>query len=253
MPFDETTITGLKNNTTVELDLFGTNLSEDDAITIATLLEQNTSLKHLCIEYNQLGPKVGFAFAEMLTNNNSLQQLNVSSNFFGDNAVKALINALKLNTSLLVLNVKMNTNPCFNSHYICVEDEANRKLIEPYLDKNKAKRFFENVRQEQVDQQDLLFWQSKVRTGGAGLQGYKVPHTIAELLEAMPLIKKIAQSNADLDHLMKLQLSSPSKSWSSFFYSSKKYRAPILQQLKTGAQKEIDGQEKGSEQQLLRC
>ena len=218
------------------LNFFGQNLIDSDAIKLAGLLENNTSLTFLDIELNNLGPKVGLAFAQMISRNNTLQQLNIRDNRFGETAVRAIIKALQYdNNTLLRVDIKGNTPEFINVDKMSINDLSKQNEITKYLDRNKSLKFFDNLKKGCVDQSDLLFWNSKVKTGGTDYKNIRVPHTIANLLKEIPPQIKGFKSDDEADLSIKEVLKAPSGSWTTFFGNTGLYRSPLLQNLKANA------------------
>jgi hypothetical protein len=226
----------IRDNKITELDFFGQNLTDIESIKLACLLEDNTSVKFLNVEYNKLGPKVGLALAQMLSRNQTLQQLNVRDNQLGETSVRAIMKALQFNNnSLLRLDIKGNTPEHINVQQISINDLNKQNKITKYLDRNKALKFFDNLKQDNVDQSDLLFWNSKVKTGGADYKKIKVPHTIAKLLKEIPPQLKESKSEGEIAQSIQRVLKEPSGSWTTFFGNTSLHRSELLQKLKTNA------------------
>ena len=74
----------------------------------AKALAQNTTLKVLVLNNNNIGGEGAKALAEALKTNTTLTNLNLGSNQIGDEGARAIADALQTNTRLISLNLEFN-------------------------------------------------------------------------------------------------------------------------------------------------
>ncbi|CAF1477844.1 unnamed protein product, partial [Adineta steineri] len=82
--------------------------AEDIKIIIHYVLQNNTTLTALHLEFNKIGAKGAKHLSNALKSNEALTTLDLSSNVIGDEGVKHLSNALKSNETLTALDLSSN-------------------------------------------------------------------------------------------------------------------------------------------------
>jgi hypothetical protein len=93
------------NHTVTTLDLSFCDMGTDAAIELAHCLERNTTLKHLNVTGNLIGPEGGASAASLLK---KLETLHIACNELRDEGAAPIADALKASTTIKFLNVRGN-------------------------------------------------------------------------------------------------------------------------------------------------
>ena len=109
--FDGHTVDVESMRTDEELEWESEDYCDVEAIIIAELLKQNTSVSRLDLARNQIGDAGAVALAEMLWSNSTLEYLNLESNIFGEGGGEAFLKALTQNATVNYLNLMYNSIP----------------------------------------------------------------------------------------------------------------------------------------------
>ncbi|XP_022091462.1 leucine-rich repeat-containing protein 45-like [Acanthaster planci] len=153
---------GLCSNIAIRnLDLKGNNLRGASAEALGNLLQQNHSLRRLCLEWNSLGlDSDRFAFlAEGLAANNSLEMLDLRNNQLSHDGVSELSKALHRNCVLRSLDLRWNNIGIVGGRSILAMLQYNKTVTELELAGNNITqdilKAIDVARQHNVDRASL--------------------------------------------------------------------------------------------------
>ena len=98
---------GLKMNTRL-ISLILCNITNNGAITIAEVIQVNTTLQKLNISNNKISDDAVAAISDCLKFNTSLQELNISHNCITNGGIKLIAQAIQINSTLQNINISKN-------------------------------------------------------------------------------------------------------------------------------------------------
>lgn len=219
-------IKNVKNLT--HLELVNMNLTDLQGQDITHCIAENKRLVYLNLECNRLKMETAKSLVKMICHNQNLTELNISSNCLEEAGVNLIYDAIIYNLNLKKINVSFNTTTFGQALTLSLFDKAMIKKINERIEENQAKRFLYNCHLQNIDDNDLIFWASKVKTGGKDYLGLKIPHTIYKLIKESQKPQTLNGETLNFDSI----LTTPSGSVSSFFGQSKKYRDKTLQAIR---------------------
>ena len=157
------------NNETVELNLDGRELEDEDIIALSTLLKINNSIEVLSLNANNIQCKGAMAIADLL-NKTNIAKLYLQNNYISDDGANALGDALKTNFTLRELSLHNNNIKDDGAIALTESLKRNHGLENLFLNKNeitKKSHFYitnvQNLREARVAQQGgkkLKIWAS---------------------------------------------------------------------------------------------
>jgi len=100
---------GLSKGGLVRLDLASCQLGEPAALSLATMLEENGSVKWLSVAWNTLSTRAAKRIGQSLQNNVSLEHLDMSCCGLGDSGGSHIVGALIDNVYLTEINLSSNS------------------------------------------------------------------------------------------------------------------------------------------------
>lgn len=215
------------------LDLSGLRLNDVQGVELCKALTSNHAIKHLTLECNAFSTKTAHALIKWLPNALGLKHLNLSSNHINEADLLAIIDTLNANRSVLTLNLSFNCNQHYSPSASSKFERQIAALINEKIEANRVKTFIEHLQLQTVNDEDLSFWATKVYIGGKQCRSYKVPHTIANLINACHQPETIFDKMSPTKTIAKA-LTTPSSSHSSLFGQSGKYRSQLVQRLRKG-------------------
>ena len=134
----------LANNRTIKnlVWCFSSSIGNKEAIAVAAILKQNSTIEEVCLSYNDIGEEGAKAIADALKENPSLRELYIGGNKIGDEGAKAIAEALKENASLRELDIELNSIGEEGGKYILnALQQIERSAIESiYLGDNKISK-----------------------------------------------------------------------------------------------------------------
>ena len=129
----------LETNTTLRhLYLSCNNLGPASAVSLATALETNTTLTNLNLSINNLGPAGAESLATALKTNTALTNLDLSGNGIGPAGAESLATALKTNTTLTNLDLSGNNLGPAGAESLATALKANTTLTNLDLSGNNV-------------------------------------------------------------------------------------------------------------------
>ena len=140
-----------KNDTLLELNLYGKKVTNKGAKEIGEAIQVNTTLQKLYIHVNTISDDGAAAISDGLKSNNSLQALYMSNNKITSEGAKKVGEAIKVNTTLQQLYVHVNTISDDGAAAISDGLKSNNSLQVLHMDSNNitnegAKRIAEAIK-----------------------------------------------------------------------------------------------------------
>lgn len=118
-----------KNEELTSLDLTDTNINDDGAKSLATVITNHKKLQKLILAQNKITDKGGVDIAKAIEHNESLSILSLSDNELKDKSAEVILVSLKNNLHIVDLDVSYNDFGCM--YYVLLQRmmEEHRKML----------------------------------------------------------------------------------------------------------------------------